>query len=124
MDTGYAQKKRCRARNRGVSPKGGKVSLGWKGSVETMIPRQNVTQRISSLLLLLFSFACIVSLLLCFSAASYTADVTKQMIGVRESRSDKGSIDHLQISIMYYRAIVRESNDDEISRWCLSLIHI
>ena len=34
MDTRYAQKKRCRARNRGVSPEGGKGSLGWKGFVE------------------------------------------------------------------------------------------
>jgi len=34
MDTGYAQKKRCRARNRGVSPEGRKGSLGWKGFVK------------------------------------------------------------------------------------------
>jgi len=34
MDTRYARKKRCRARNRGVSPEGGKGSLGWKGFVK------------------------------------------------------------------------------------------
>ena len=34
INTGYAQKKRCRARNRGVSPEGGKGSLGWKGFVK------------------------------------------------------------------------------------------
>jgi len=31
---GYAEKKRCRARNCGVSPVGGKGSLWWKGFVE------------------------------------------------------------------------------------------
>ena len=31
---GYAQKKRCRDRNHGVSPEGGKGSLWWKGFVE------------------------------------------------------------------------------------------
>jgi len=31
VDTEYAHKKRCRARNHGVSPEGGKGSLGWKG---------------------------------------------------------------------------------------------
>ena len=34
MDTEYAQKKRCRARNHGVSPEGGKGSLWWKGFVK------------------------------------------------------------------------------------------
>ena len=34
MDTGYAQKKWCRARNHGVSPEGGKGNLGWKGFVK------------------------------------------------------------------------------------------
>ena len=29
-----AQKKRCRARNRGVRPEGGTGSLGWKGFVK------------------------------------------------------------------------------------------
>jgi len=38
MDTGYAQKKRCRARNSGVRPEGGKGSLGWKGFVEQLTP--------------------------------------------------------------------------------------
>ena len=32
--TGYAQKKWCRARNRGVSLEGGKGSLRWKGFVK------------------------------------------------------------------------------------------
>ena len=33
---GYAQKKRSRARNRRVSPEGGKGSSGWKGSVKQL----------------------------------------------------------------------------------------
>ena len=37
MDTGYAQKKRCRARNREVSPEGGKGSLGWKRFVKQVV---------------------------------------------------------------------------------------
>ena len=34
MDTGYAQKKRCRVRNRGVSPERETGSLGWNGFVK------------------------------------------------------------------------------------------
>ena len=34
MDTGYAHKKQCRARNCGVSLEGRKGSVGWKGFVK------------------------------------------------------------------------------------------
>ena len=47
MDTGYAQKKRCRDRNHGVSPEGGKGSLGWKGFVEQVGFERGVKKRSS-----------------------------------------------------------------------------
>ena len=37
MDTGYAQKKWCQVRNRGVSPEEGKRSLGRKGGFKPRV---------------------------------------------------------------------------------------
>ena len=45
MDTGYAQKKRCCAGNREVSPEGGKESLGWKGFVKQVGFEPGVIER-------------------------------------------------------------------------------